>query len=521
MREVELKFLIDADRAADVRRRLPELGIALAEPRQEVLRSIYFDTASGALRAAGISLRLRHDGTRWLQTVKHRGRIASGLSQVQEVEQPAPEGRVSIRAVADQKLRKKLDRLVGNAPLEPVLETEMARQSFAVGLAGTRASLAIDEGEVRAGGRAEVLRELEIELTDGEARGLYEIARQLMPEGGLRFSRHSKAARGFLLAEEGHVEPPLAPRRAWAVDLLVDESAEEALRAILRECLDQISTNILVVRALEDPEGPHQLRIGLRRLRGALALVAPTVSDGETLDRLREEARWLGREVGRLRDLDVARTQIVPREAAAHDGETGFRPLQSALETHAAATRAELRGLLIGRRAQDLQIALAEFIETSGLGQGAGRPGNGHRQMIPELARKSLHKRWRRACGCAEEIDTLDLQQRHALRKELKKLRYCLEFLAPLFPQKSVKRFLGKLKTLQIVFGDLADAGMAEALLTGPPFAELSDITAQRAIGRVIGAQQMKAQKSWDNARRLWNDLAQCARPWERSARNR
>ena len=62
--------------------------------------------------------------------------------------------------------------------------------------------------------RSAELREAEIELLEGSPGGLFDIAHMLFPDGGLRFSRLSKAARGYLLAEQGQIEPPLAPRNA-------------------------------------------------------------------------------------------------------------------------------------------------------------------------------------------------------------------------------------------------------------------------------------------------------------------
>ncbi len=61
-----------------------------------------------------------------------------------------------------------------------------------------------------------------------------------------------------------------------AVSLTAAMTAEQAARDVLRECFAQIGANIEAVRAGDDPEGPHQVRVGLRRLRGALAPVSYT-----------------------------------------------------------------------------------------------------------------------------------------------------------------------------------------------------------------------------------------------------
>ncbi len=513
MREIELKVLIGAQRAKDLAALLPGLDMIRGEPRQNALRSIYFDTPEGDLRREKMALRLRHDGERWLQTVKWRGQLAGGLSKAEEDEQEIETDTISFEVIQNQKLRKKIKKLVPDPLiLNPVLETRIQRLGFDVELNGTKALLALDNGEIHAGGKNAPLHELEIELVNGAPRDLYEIARFLLPDGGFRPSRYSKAARGFMLLDEGLIEPPASPRKAYAVPLTPEDSCEAALRAMLRECFDQLCANIEAVQLLDVPEGPHQLRIALRRLRSALAFADEPGEgeDGFDLESLREECRWLGREVGRLRDLDVICTQIIPQEAAAHPEETGFEPLRASIGEQAGAVRGILRLILTGPRIQDLLITLAQFIETGRLTDGAGTE-----RGFPDAMGKALRKRWKRVMQRAGRIDTLDLEQRHALRKELKKLRYSLEFSAPLLPEKITSRFLGKLRALQVVFGDLNDATMVEALLTQPPFRDMKDISTQRAIGRILGARQHKAQESWERARGLWNALLACKRPWE------
>ena len=73
---------------------------------------------------------------------------------------------------------------------------------------------------------------------------------------------------------------PLAPSNAQDVALDAAQTTEQAARDILRECFDQIATNVLVVRRLDDAEGPHLLRVGLRRLRRVFCLDRSGFSGG-------------------------------------------------------------------------------------------------------------------------------------------------------------------------------------------------------------------------------------------------
>ena len=185
-----------------------------------------------------------------------------------------------LEAIPDVSIREEVLRQVNGAPLLPVCETVIKRSASELSLEdGTRAELAIDVGEIRAEGRSAELREAEIELLEGSPTGLFDIAHKLFPEGGLQFSRLSKSARGYLLAEEGRIEPPLAPRNAGAIAVDPDQIAEQAARDVLRDCLDQIATNFVVVRKLDDIEGPHQLRVGLRRLRSVFSVYRSALAE--------------------------------------------------------------------------------------------------------------------------------------------------------------------------------------------------------------------------------------------------
>ena len=77
--------------------------------------------------------------------------------------------------------------------------------------------MAVDLAEVKAGGKSGKFCELELEHLEGPLGGLFDIARALLPDGGVRFSSKSKAERGFLLAEAGTVELEPLPRTARTV----------------------------------------------------------------------------------------------------------------------------------------------------------------------------------------------------------------------------------------------------------------------------------------------------------------
>ncbi|TIV43312.1 MAG: CYTH domain-containing protein, partial [Mesorhizobium sp.] len=116
MSEVELKFILDEASPKEFWARVKASGLAKGSPTTKTLRSIYLDTSEHALKKAGIALRLRRDGRRWVQTVKTRAELHGGLSQVGEVENPAPGGRVCLEAIPDASVRDEVLQCVNGAP---------------------------------------------------------------------------------------------------------------------------------------------------------------------------------------------------------------------------------------------------------------------------------------------------------------------------------------------------------------------------------------------------------------------
>jgi inorganic triphosphatase YgiF len=508
MIEIELKFVLNEDAARDLKSRLKALNLSEAAPHTRNLRSIYYDTPDHRLRKSGTALRLRRDGRLWTQTVKAHGTINGGLMRAQEVNNPAPGGHLDIAKIPVPALRAEVEGAVNGTELVPVCETQMKRTASVLTLdSGARVELAIDCCEIIAGQRREPFREAELELLEGDLDSLYDLTGRLFPEGGLHLSTMSKSARGFMLAKTGRVQHEVQPRNARDVPLTRGMTSEIAARDILRECFEQISANVDVVLATEVPEGPHQLRIGLRRLRSAFGVFKPIIGHPE-MQRLNDEAKVLGAHVGALRNLDVVITDIIDPSQQAHPAEPGFNALRSAIEARREGVRQDLRGFLKGERVQAFQIDLARFIETRRWLTPEDFDQTARLAMpIRDHSCTALDKRWRSACKHARGIDHLTIDERHELRKELKKLRYTIEFLGPLYSTRKVTRFVRKMKEMQNVFGDLNDLAMAEDLLCKPDSPGARNPAAQRAVGWLLGTRTAQSDAAWTHARDLWRKV--------------
>jgi inorganic triphosphatase YgiF len=520
MSEIELKLLLDAEGARALRAAPALSARAEGGPQRRRLRSIYYDTPGHALRAAGLALRLRKAGRGWVQTVKAgRESGALGLHSLQEAEAPAPGGRLDLARIPDEALRAAVEAACAEAPLAPVFETDMTRTAWDLATPLGAAELALDEGEIVAGEARAPFREAELELTQGAPAVLYDLAGKIFAEVPFRFSERSKAARGFALAAGAPALPRPGPVKATDVPLDRKETTEAAAARILRACLAQIDANAAACLETDDPEGPHQLRTGLRRLRSAFSLFGEALA-GPALDSLKAGARDLGREAGRLRDLDVVIDEILrPARGDLPRGEgeaAAFDSLLEDLRARREEVRAEFRQTLRGPQARRFLLELSAFVEL----QGWRRPTDAEQtrrlaRPVAGTAARALSKRRRKVRKLGRDLDALDVEGRHALRKELKKLRYAVTYFGGLWPKKRAAPYLKALKRLQKGFGALNDGATAEALLCAPDAPRADDPLAQRAVGRLLGRLEAQAEADWARTRALWTELDATPRFWK------
>ena len=148
-------------------------------------------------------------------------------------------------------------------------------------------------------GRFAPLSEVELELKRGKAADLFQLAKTIAHKAPLELALVSKAERGYrLVAGE-----KAGPSKAMAVTLKPEMSSSQAFRAIARACLRQLTDNVPVLHQ-GDPEGLHQARVAVRRLRAAMSLFGELLRDDATQN-VKNELKWLMGEFGPAREMDV------------------------------------------------------------------------------------------------------------------------------------------------------------------------------------------------------------------------
>lgn len=222
--EIELKLALGAE-APEALRRHPRLACLV--PARTRLGNTYYDTPEGDLEQARMALRLRRDGERLLQTLKTRGQGGGGLSTRGEWEWEVPGPGLDLAGLAAlppmaERDPGLLERLV------PRFATDFERETWWLEADGVTLELALDLGEIRAGGETVAIRELELELKAGEPAALWSLAETLAEGVALRPSDTSKAARGGALLGGGWTLPEGSGPATWlhraivALDALAD-----------------------------------------------------------------------------------------------------------------------------------------------------------------------------------------------------------------------------------------------------------------------------------------------------------
>ena len=75
---------------------------------------------------------------------------------------------------------------------------------------------------------------------------------------------------------------------------------------------------------------------------------------------------------------------------------------------------------------------------------------------------KSLSKLFHKILEDTAQFSTLTIAKQHRTRKRIKQLRYCIDFISGLYPEKEVQQFLNKLEPIQEYLGFYNDLFVAE-----------------------------------------------------------
>ncbi|SIT18161.1 CYTH and CHAD domain-containing protein [Insolitispirillum peregrinum] len=471
------------------------------------LYNTYYDTPDCDLARQKAALRLRRNGTQFFQTVKTKGDHQGAHFSRPEWEWPVAGEALDVSLLAETPLASLSAPVL--AAVRPLFTTDFKRTVWLLSAPEESPSwqieLTIDQGEIRPHGTtstdSEAICEVELELKHGEPRDLYHAALTLTEGLPVRISVLSKAERGYALARPR----PSRAQKGSAPALKKNDTVAEALQSIGQACLGHALLNEPLLRRLRHPEAVHQMRVALRRFRSALSVFKPVLGSPHSL-RVKDDLRWLAGELGDARDLDVFSDEILAPAAVALGDGIDLSPLQSLIShRRELAYQRALEALESPRSGQTLLHAAAWLENGDWLTPDAPEQQAILNGSLRPFARQLLDHRLKSVLRAGQHFGTLDSLARHAVRIEVKKLRYTCEFFSSLFSEKKQADFNATLSDLQEHLGAINDAAVARQKLSAIAQEGPADLTL--ACGAVIGWHQARMEDTIKDCGKSWKQF--------------
>jgi len=423
--EIELKFQIPAESKAPLEKFIQSKG-----GTSKRLRAKYFDTDDRLLARSNIALRLRKEGHVWYQTLKVAPQAAAVIRHEDTVRLVTPPGTAPVldtsrHSSSDQ--WTKIDKLLRHDAaheLKTLYETDLKRLSVDLRTRRGLINYAIDTGSIltteketdplltalghTVGPLKLPVTEIELELVSGSNMALIEAGTRLVRDYGVWLDVRTKSMRGDSLAKATLI---MAPAKAQSVKISDDLSLEEFFEIVRKECVRHALVNASQLASEEgySPEHIHQLRIALRRLRTALKLFS-RVHNFE-VQTWSDQAKFLAAQLGKNRDIDAMSESIWPE----------LHKINAPLVEFSAQEGIQSPALIV--REGKIQSWFLELIGRDL--QSREQNTQSHWSAIMPIIIK-----WQKKCAKrAKNFASLTVEERHELRKKMKRLRYSLEFI--------------------------------------------------------------------------------------------
>lgn len=432
--------------------RLPELGgdgLLATVHADRRYATTYLDTAELHIARWGCSLRFR-EGEGWTAKLPAREDGDLLVRGEHAFDGPPPPHRPPEAAV------DLLRAYVRDRPLAPSARLRTVRRSVEVtdDLGRPVAEVTDDEVSIMDGRRvASRFRELEIELAPGASEEVFTTLVQRLRDAGAGPVENVPKLRRAL-GDRADAAPEVVVIRAGS-----DATVADVVRGALSASTTRLFRHDAGVRLGVDPEDVHQARVATRRLRSDLRtfrdFVEPVWSTG-----LREELRWLGAELGAVRDVEVLRDRLRGRVGSLPPSDRrGADALIDELDRRHDTARERLVAAMRETRYTRLLDALVAAADTpSLLEEVAFAPAR-------EALRPALESPWKHLVASIETVASEPTDENlHAARIRAKRMRYAAEAVAPVFGKRA-RAFAEAAIAVQDVLGEHQDAVVAGSWL--------------------------------------------------------
>jgi CHAD domain-containing protein len=413
----------------------------------------------------------------------------------------------------------------GGVPLEVVLERgKLVLGEHSTPVCELRLSMAGDgtlaqAGDPRVGAPGDERAGMTMSAIAGALEHLFAFAQALQTQARIFPGSMSSIDAGYARLRGVAAEPV----KARPLRYPSGSTAPQALRAVGLNIATHWYGNESGTRDSDDIEFLHQSRVALRRARTAGRLFNPWLDD-RWKQHVEPDLKWLASLLGDARDWDVFVGETLPALIDAERDTYSFAPVASAGSDTADAAAAGVPApappdVWRSARAQaeeqlrhDARRAVQDALRSERYARLSlswlhwlarvdawDDSADQAQRALPVHARKRLRKLARRVKSVTS-LQTLSAQERHAQRIRAKRLRYALEFFAPLLSRRTLEVYAPTVSRIQDTLGAGNDAAVA---LRFSQRLELSDTQRGFIRGYAAASQRMAARDSEQFVKRL------------------
>lgn len=455
--EIELKLVLPGPEAESaVVAYIREHGYQVKELDPVRNTDLYLDTFDWSLMKNKLSLRYRISNGQAMYTLKSLGAFEEGIAKRMETEVPL-DGLVDAPAeVPVKRIRKLIDGLIFPRKLLEHIQISTDRRRYQVlSSEGTEIELAFDTSSFSLRGlhqkrRAQKLYEMEAEIHHGSVTALESLAPSLSATFGYSPSAASKFEAAFKRLK---LALP-SKRMSEKLRVRLEDRLDLAVRKFLTYQFQRFREQLPGVRQDIDTEFVHQARVATRRMRSALRLSREAIPQS-AVSYLGEELKWLGAKFGAVRDLDVFLLNL-----SRFKPQIKFFPsnkkkaFENWIEKHRRSPLKALQEALESSRYRAFERRFMQFLERP-------LPARPRAPLavkpVREVAPLVITEKFEAAVQQGHKVFAKPkLKQFHALRIQMKRLRYAVEFMAPAY-EGALTPFIERTVEIQDCLGELQD----------------------------------------------------------------
>ncbi|MGP8081063.1 MAG: CHAD domain-containing protein [Dehalococcoidales bacterium] len=506
--EIELKFIIPGAQAeVAVVNCLRQNKYAVDKISALKNTDIYMDTTDWMLLKNKLSLRYRLSNNTAMYTMKSVNAIEGGIAKRVETEiilkKPAhPPTDIPIKT-----LRKQVNDVIYPRKLmEQILIRTNRRRYLVTSPERAKFELDFDTSSFSADAlfkpsRTSQLHQLEAEIIEGSEMALGSMA-QLISDN---FS-YPKATKTKLEIAMAHLKiEALIKKIPENLKVKLDDRLDAALKKILAVEFRWLEEQLSGAISDRDPEFVHQARVATRRMRSALILFHNAIPE-TTAIYFEERLKWLGGLFGEVRDLDVFIINL-----------TGYKQM---IESFSKEKRKTLENLVVKQRRIPLK-ALSEALKSRRFKNFENRmtkflaePCVDCQELplamkpIREVAPQVITQKFESVIEQSKKtLANPKLVEFHALRIQMKRLRYTFEFLAPPYGG-AFDDVIHRTVEIQNCLGELQDTVFNQKLITHileDWQGKLVDADLIFVLGEIYQFQGEIARERQKNFKQLWD----------------